>query len=377
MSSTTGTTTTAPSQSLSDRLAAAKAGVSQNPLKTFFIVLFVIGLLVGGYFLIAHLMKAKNGASSAADAAATETANSVATGNAASTSASAADATMAAAAAPTVAVDAASSKTKLPTASVAGITTTAMVPEAEKPVTVASLADNTVPWWQRELAKAPAMQVCEHGQYNPAPFPYDNRNVLYEAQAFNRLNDKDSSSDGMYTAAAMTRGDTASEIYARSKSNGIALLNRGAIRDPEKMLPRADPDTEYMRLFQVGASIADIQKNLPKTKDLMKLARDRPAGLPFQIPTEKPPLYTDGINCERRARIPTRASDKNQLFCINPLDPRELYDYRPHPLLDSVIANGGRNPNGGGFSQDAPVTSRVDNSSAAQSSQNAAANATL
>ena len=374
MSSTTATATTA-SQSLSDRLAAAKAGVSENPVKSamyVLLVLFVIGLLVGGYFLIRHFMNKDANGATVAPLVGVAAATAATAAAAAATSAASVNG--ASAATP----DAASKVSPGPSASVAGISATpAPVQEAEKPVTLASLANETVPWWQREFAKLPAMQVCEHGQYNPAPFPYDNRNVLYEAQAFNRLNEKDSGSDGMYTAAAMTRGDTASEIYARSKSNGIALLNRGAIRDPEKMLPRADPNTEYMRLFQVGASIADIQKNLPKTKDLMKLARDRPAGLPFQIPTEKPPLYTDGINCERRARIPTRASDKNQLFCINPNDPRELYDYRPHPLLDSVVANGGRNPNGGGFSQDAPVTSRVDNSSAAQSSQNAASNASM
>jgi hypothetical protein len=263
----------------------------------------------------------------------------------------------------------------VPVASVPGIqaTTAPAVAEAQREKTVAELADNHVPWWQREYAKMPAMQVCERGKYTPVPFPYDERNNLYDAQAHNALNNAaDSHKEDLYAVAANTKGDTVSEMYARARPNGIALLNRGAIRDPEKMLPRADPNSEYMRLFKVGASIADIQKHLPKTTDLMRLARERPSGMAFSIPLEKPPLYTEGVNCERRARIPSRASDKNQLFCINPIDPREYYDYRPHPLLDSVLADGGRHPNGGGFTQDAPNTGGVASGSAANSSQQAA-----
>jgi len=366
-------TTTTQSQSLSDRLAAAKATASENPIKTVLVVLFVIALLVGAGLLIRYFMN-KQAADAAAAAAATTAAANAATAAAGTTAA----ATPVAGA---VAADALSAKpigTAPPASGVVGITATTVdqvaAAAAAKPVSVAELADSTVPWWQREFAKLPAMGVCEHGKYNPAPFPYDNRNMLYEAQAFNGLNEKDGNngSEDLYAMAAMTRGDTASEIYARAKSNGIALLNRGAIRDPEKMLPRADPNSEYMRLFQVGASITDIQKNLPKTSDLMKMARERPGGLAFQIPAEKPPLYTEGVNCERRARIPTRASDRNQLFCINPIDPRSLFDFRPHPLLDSVLADGGRNPNGGGFAETAPVTSQTSTASAASSSQAAA-----
>jgi hypothetical protein len=237
---------------------------------------------------------------------------------------------------------------------------------------VAQLAGATVPWWQRELAKLSAMEPYTHAKYDFTPFPYDGRNKFYEAEAFNKFNaDKLANlapgpKDDMYTDAAIVRGDNASEIYARARPNGIALLNRGAIKDPEKMLPRVDPSVEKNRLFKVGATIEDIQKYLPKTTDLMKMARERPSGLAFSIPPEKPPLYTEGVNCERHARLPSRASDKNQLFCINPIDPRELYDYRPHPLLDSILVAGGRHPNGGGFSQ-IPQTVAPSTSSAAQS----------
>lgn len=381
MSTTTITTT--QSQSLSDRLAAAKASVTENPVKTVLMVLFVIALLVGAGLLIRYFLnkRAADAATATAAAAAATAAAAAAATTATSTDAAAA-ATVNGSTAVAVPVNGgvvvATNGAKAPSASVAGITATTPAQAAaamEKPQTVAALADNTVPWWQREFAKLPAMGVCEHGKYNPAPFPYDDRNMIYEAQAFNYLNEKDGydGSEDLYAVAAMTRGDSASQIYARAKSNGIALLNRGAIRDPEKMLPRADPNSEYMRLFQVGASIADIQKNLPKTTDLMKLARERPGGLAFQIPAEKPPLYSEGINCERNARIPSRASDKNQLFCINPIDPRELYSYRPSVLQDSVLADGGRFPNGGGFTQDAPITSVSATDSASGSSQATAA----
>jgi len=245
----------------------------------------------------------------------------------------------------------------------------------EEPPTAKDLADDTVPWWQREFAKLPAMDVCEHGKYTEQPYPYEKSNPMYDAQAYNNLESDPCASkknDNLYTVATQAQGDSASEIYARARPNGIALLNRGAIRDPHKMLPTAKSGDEKLRKFQVGASIADIQKHLPKTTDLMKMARDRPSGLSFQIPLEKPPLYTEGINCERRARIPTRASDKNQLFCINPIEPREYYDYRPHPLLDSVLADGGRFPQGGGFAGDAPNTGSPFTASAESASAAAA-----
>lgn len=248
---------------------------------------------------------------------------------------------------------------------------------AVKPV---DLADETVPWWQRELAKLPAMQVCKDGKYKEMPFPYDHRNDFYDAEAHNelsRVQHGTATEDAdLYVTASKSQGDSASEIYSRATSSGISLLNRGAIRDPEKMLPTAKAGDEVNRLFKVGASISDIQKHLPKTTDLMRMARDRPSGLSFQIPAEKPPLYTEGINCERRARIPTRASDKNQLFCINPIDPREYFDYRPHPLLDSVLADGGRFPNGGGFGAEGDVGPTGASTSAAQSSAAAAQSAT-
>jgi hypothetical protein len=250
--------------------------------------------------------------------------------------------------------------------------TGAAPPNEPEATSVAQLANNTVPWWQRELAKLPAMEPSTRAKYDTVPFPYDGRNKFYEAEAFNQFNaDKLASrapgaKEDMFTDAAIVRGDNASEIYARARPNGIAMLNRGAIRDPEKMLPRVDPSVEANRLFKVGASISDIQKYLPKTTDLMKMARERPSGLAFSIPPEKPPLYTEGVNCERHARLPSRASEKNQLFCINPIDPRELYDYRPHPLLDSVLVAGGRHPNGGGFGT-TPNTVPPTTASAAQS----------
>lgn len=226
--------------------------------------------------------------------------------------------------------------------------TVTVTSEARKPAihskTPEELADNTVPWWQREYAKLEGVVACDVGKYGPQPFPYDVKNDLYKSQAFNKWasTGECEKEHNLYTVAQMAPGDSASEIYARARPSGIALLNRGAIRDPEKMLPRAQPGDEKYRRFQVGASIADIQKHLPKTTDLMKMARRRPAGLSFQIPRERPPFYTEGINCERRARVPPRTANRDQLFCINPIDPSEYYDYRPHPLLDSVYADTGR-----------------------------------
>lgn len=401
-------TETPTTQSLADRVESEKATVeavetkARSPLKTALMIAGAIAFLVG-IGLLAYRFLSTTAANNSQDPAAAPssapedanaataaaavseapigaaTATKAATVVAEAALSNAAQVSKPAMASPGIVVDkngagaAPAAAAKMTAAAAAAAAAAPAAPE-EKQLSVADLANETVPWWQREFAKLPAMEACEHGKYGDNIYPYDHRNPMYDAGAYDKMNTDvcGPEEDNLYTKATVSQGDSASEIYARARPNGIALLNRGAIRDPEKMLPRATSGDEKLRRFQVGASIADIQKHLPKTTDLMKMARDRPSGLSFQIPLEKPPLYTEGINCERRARIPTRASDKNQLFCINPIDPRELYDYRPHPLLDSVLASGGRHPQGGGFAGGAPDTGAAAASSAAASSAAAA-----
>jgi hypothetical protein len=104
-------------------------------------------------------------------------------------------------------------------------------------------------------------------------------------------------------------GASVAKIYAGTSGaerKGISLINqKSRMTDPSKLLPRVDPSRQSERLVQAGPSIADIARRVPQAADIMKsLKAARGSGfggsaLAQQLPRDKPPLYTQGLNAFR------------------------------------------------------------------------------
>jgi hypothetical protein len=195
---------------------------------------------------------------------------------------------------------------------------------------------NMVPAYQAALKNLPAMQSAH----------------LQEAFAGNNIGasaregidgsttvtfDSDSFGDGEdYDARVrQTKGVGIGSIYAKGDGLGMSLINqKSRMVDPAKMLPRATPGQESERLVQVGPSIAEIGCRVPQAADLMRMLRaSRGSAFSQQIPRDRPPVYTTGLNSVRSTRLPAQPSLDGCTLGVSPLEVSDLIDYTPNPFL--------------------------------------------
>lgn len=132
-----------------------------------------------------------------------------------------------------------------------------------------------------------------------------------------------------------TAGVGVSAIYSRGDGKGISLINqKSRMLDPTKMLPQTSEACQADRMVQAGPSIADIKNRVPKAADIMRMLRaSRGNALSYQIPREKPPLYTEGLNAFRPTPLPQSTGDNGCVIGISPYEVSDLIEYTPNPFL--------------------------------------------
>lgn len=128
---------------------------------------------------------------------------------------------------------------------------------------------------------------------------------------------------------------------ARIERKGIALINqKSRMTDPSKLLPRVDPARQSERLVQAGPSIADIARRVPQAADIMKaLKASRGSVLAQQLPRDKPPLYTQGLNAFRQTRLPPQqVGNVPGAIGISPLELSDVANFEVNPFLQASKA---------------------------------------
>ena len=132
-----------------------------------------------------------------------------------------------------------------------------------------------------------------------------------------------------------TEGVGVSAIYSRGDKKGISMINqKSRMVDPTKMVPQVDPSRQSERMVQAGPSIEDIGCRVPKAADIMRLLRaSRGNALSHQIPRDKPPIYTEGLNAFRQTPLPQSTGDTGCTIGISPYEVSDLIDYTPNPFL--------------------------------------------
>jgi len=196
---------------------------------------------------------------------------------------------------------------------------------------------------QKRLRALPAMQRRNLNQQTPATGIGANVRQGVDAMASSSFDAANGDDDASYAARVQQTagaGGALAGIYANDATAGISLINqKSRMVDPARLMPHAQPGDESKRMVQAGPSIADIQRHVPSVTDIMRMQRYGGGSvLSHQIPRERPPLYTMGLNAFRKTKLPAKTCEGTQLFGISPYELSDLVDYRPNPFLESSKA---------------------------------------
>lgn len=193
-----------------------------------------------------------------------------------------------------------------------------------------------VPPYQAAVQSLPAMQKAhlqqEYSGTGIGPSAREGidpiSNATFDSTAFGP-------DDDYSERVKQTEGVGVSSIYSRGDKKGISMINqKSRMIDPTKMVPQVDPSRQSQRMVQAGPSIEDIGCRVPKAADIMRLLRaSRGNALSHQIPRDKPPVYTEGLNAFRQTPLPQSAGDTGCTIGISPYEVSDLIDYAPNPFL--------------------------------------------